>query len=261
MFSGFRQAMTRLHTWLRLVPDHFFHFDLTATPAASAGPGGRPGKTTMNPTLLKVFGSARPALRSIAAMALLACGTAHADYVWLQRDGDRVAAHAGELHQPLAALPALREARSLSPNGKATTLQPQGAAFVLPTSGGDQRFVAMLPAADGVLTYYQARFGRQEIQAFNDLELVPTEPGGSTFRLFFKGQPVAASQVNVETSEGWRRVLTPAKDGSVSFTPSFPGLYVLEVTAKVNGGTAILDGKTYSDVRYTATLSFEVAAR
>jgi hypothetical protein len=87
---------------------------------------------------------------------------------------------------------------------------------------------------------------------------VPTEPNGNRFQLFFKGRPVAASQVNVETSEGWRRVLTPAQDGSVGFTPWMPGLYVLEVTARVNNGSVTLDGKKYEDVRHTATLSFEV---
>jgi len=87
---------------------------------------------------------------------------------------------------------------------------------------------------------------------------VPTEPGGNTFRLMYKGRPVAASQVNVDTSEGWRRVLTPAKDGTVSFTPAFPGLYVLEVTARVDNGSVTLDGQRYTDVRHTATLSFEV---
>jgi hypothetical protein len=44
----------------------------------------------------------------------------------------------------------------------------------------------------------------------------------------------------------------------VGFTPSFPGLYVLEVNAQVNNGNVTLDSKTYKDVRYTATLSFEI---
>jgi hypothetical protein len=109
-----------------------------------------------------------------------------------------------------------------------------------------------------VLTYYQAKFGRSETKAVNDLELVPTEANGNTFQLVFKGRPVVASQINVETSEGWSRVLTPAKDGTASFTPSFPGLYVLKVTARVNNGSITLDGKKYEDVRHTATLGVEV---
>lgn len=191
--------------------------------------------------------------------ALALAWPAQADYVWLQREGAQAAARAGELHKPLASLPALQDARTLAPDGKAASVQPQRDRFDIAKAGeGDLRFTATHAGSNGVLTYYQARFGRTETQAVNELELVPTEPGGNTFRLFFKGRPVAASQVNVATSEGWSRVLRPAADGSVSLRPSFPGLYVLEVSARVDNGTVTLDGKKYDDVRHTATLSFEV---
>ena len=111
--------------------------------------------------------------------------------------------------------------------------------------------------ADGVVT--QPGFTqRNDTKAVNDLELVPTTAGGDTFQLVFKGRKVAASQVNVQTSEGWYRTLTPSQDGTVSFKPYFPGLYVLEVTARVDNGSVTLDGKKYTDVRHTTTLSFEV---
>ena len=197
-----------------------------------------------------------------ATVGLIAASLAHADYLWLQPQGGEVRAYAGELHKPLGKLPALTDARALAPEGKpAPAHEPAPDHFSLAKavgSTGDLRFSATHAGSDGVLTYYQARLGRQETQSVNDLELVPTEPGGNTFRLMFKGRPVAASQVNVDTSEGWSRVLTPAKDGSVSFTPSFPGLYVLEVTARVDNGSVTIDGKKYNDVRHTATLSFEV---
>ncbi len=107
-----------------------------------------------------------------------------------------------------------------------------------------------------------AKAGRLEIKPVNDLELVPTEPNGTTFRLFWKGDPVAATQVNVQTSAGWRRSLSPGADGSVSLTsPEFPKLfpsrYVLEITAKINGKVT-LAGKTYDEVRHTATMTFDV---
>jgi hypothetical protein len=124
---------------------------------------------------------------------------------------------------------------------------------------GDARFTATHPGSDGVLTYYNARFGRGEAKAVNDLELVPTEPGGNRFRLMFKGRPVAVSQV--QTSEGWWRTLRPDADGTVGFEPAFPGLYVLDVSARVNDRSVTFEGKTYNDVRYTATLSFEVPRR
>lgn len=200
------------------------------------------------------------ALLLLWAMALAAPLHAEPDYVWLQRDGAQMTAHAGELDKPLATLPTgLDEARAIGPDGKSKPAQAQGGQYVLPAErNGDTRFAATLPGSDGVLTYYQARFGRAETKAVNDLELVPTEANGSTFRLFFKGRPVPASQVNVSTSEGWSRVLKPAADGSVSFRPSFPGLYVLEISARVNNASATVAGKKYDNVRHTATLSFDV---
>lgn len=195
----------------------------------------------------------------LAAVALTAVGTVRADYVWLQTDGGQLVARVGELRKPLSPLPALQDARSVAADGKATPLQAKGDAWALPAGGGDVRVSAARVGGDGSLAYYQARFGRQDTKAVNDLELVPTEPGGNAYRLVFKGKPVAASQVLVDTSEGWRRTLTPGPDGSVTFVPYFPGLYVLEVSARVNNASVTVDGKNYTDVRYTATLSFEVA--
>lgn len=199
--------------------------------------------------------------RLAPTLALLALAqNAAADYLWLQRDGAQARVFAGELHKPLAQLPALKDAKPVAPRGQAPLVQAAANHFAFtPAESGDLRFTATRAEADGVLTYFQAKAGRAETQAVNDLELVPTEAGGNTFQLMFKGRPVAASQVNVETSEGWRRVLAPAKDGTVGFVPAFPGLYVLEVSARVNNGSVTLDGKKYNDVRHTATLSFEVA--
>jgi len=86
-------------------------------------------------------------------------------------------------------------------DGKALPVQAAINHIVVPQPVSDLRFTAT-GFDDGVLTYYQARYGRQGIQALNDLELVPTYPDGNTFRLMFKGRPVAASQVNVETGGG-----------------------------------------------------------
>lgn len=202
-------------------------------------------------------------LGRITALTLAALAftmPAQADYLWLQREGGQVKVFAGEVRKPQAQLPALVDAKPLLPGGRTLPMDIAADHFSFALAGaGDARFSATRAGSDGVLTYYQARFGRAETEAVNDLELVPTEPDGKTYRLIFKGRPVAASQVNVDTSEGWRRVLTPAKDGTVSFTPSFPGLYVLEVTARVNNGSVTLEGKKYDDVRHTATLSFEVS--
>ena len=190
-----------------------------------------------------------------AALAL----PAHADYVWLERDAAGAAsAYVGELDKGRQPVSGVVAPRAFLADGKDLPLTTEAERFAVPASGSaDLRLVASRVADKNVLNYYQARFGRAETKAINDLELVPTTANGNTFKLVWKGNTVAASQVNVETSEGWRRVLKPAKDGTVTFTPSFPGLYVLEVTAKVNGSVTV-DGKKYDDVRHTATLSFEV---
>ncbi len=196
------------------------------------------------------------------AAALLFCNTAQAQYLWLQRDGAGTQVYAGELHKPLAALPALQNQRAALADGDALPLTAQAnylTVAAVPTPGtGDLRFTAVQPNGS-VLLYHQARFGRTETRARNELELVPTEPNGNTFQLVLRGRQVAASQLRIDTSEGWRRVLASNKDGTFTFQPAFPGLYVLEVTVRVNNsGPVTLDGKTYDDVRYAATLSFEV---
>ncbi|KQO16226.1 hypothetical protein ASF11_08440 [Acidovorax sp. Leaf76] len=204
---------------------------------------------------------ASPSAAAGALLALAACawaGHAHADYVWLQRDGAQARAYAGELPRRSAALPPLQAPRAYLADGKDLPVAPQAGHIDITAPGGDDlRLSTLHVTGHGAVTYYQARNGRTETRAANDLELVPTTPGGNTFKLVWKGQTVAASQVNVDTSAGWRRTLAPAADGTVQLETPFPGLYVLEVSAKVNGSVTV-DGKKYDDVRHTATLSFEV---
>ncbi|THF62609.1 DUF4198 domain-containing protein [Pseudothauera rhizosphaerae] len=195
------------------------------------------------------------------AFALLTaglCSFAQADALWLQKDGERFKVLAGELRSPTA-MPTLRDAQPLLAGGKKAELDSAPDHYVFAAGEGDSRFTALRIGSDGVLTYFQARYGRQETKAVNDLELVPTTSGGNTFQLYFKGRPAAASLVNVETASGWRKALTPAKGGTVTLDTPMPGLYLLEVSARVNNASVTIEGRKYEDVRYTATLSFEVA--
>jgi hypothetical protein len=201
---------------------------------------------------------------SFAAACLAAAGGAQADYLWLSRDGANAGsavARVGELDKTSLPMASVAAPRAFLADGKDLPLASEADRSVIPAAAGiDLRAVASRPGTEGdkaTLTRFQARFGRNETQAVNDLELVPTEPDGNTFKLVWKGNAVPATQVNVDTSEGWRRVLKPAKDGTVSLATPFPGLYVLEVTARVNGAVTV-DGKKYDEVRHTATLSFEV---
>lgn len=194
--------------------------------------------------------------RYLPVFALFLASTAQAEYFWIDADADGKRIQSGELNKPGAALP-VQDARAFSADGKAVALEAADGAYKAAGSSGDLRFTAQRVDDKGLILYH-ARFGRQETRAVSDLELVPTTPGGDTYRLFWKGNAVAAAQVNVSTSEGWSRVLRPAADGSISFIPSFPALYVLEISAKLNGAVTVA-GTKYDDVRHVATLSFRVA--
>ena len=202
-------------------------------------------------------------LTALAVLLAIWCSqVAAAGYVWMERSGDVVQVRQGKLltsaADKAAAPVVLAQPRAVMPDGKTLAVERLGDAFVVrATPGNDLRFTA-IEATQGVLTHYQARFGRAETKAVNDLELVPTEPNGNTYKLMWKGATVAASEVSVEHSEGWRRSLNPARDGTVSFTPWMPGTYVLNVSARVNDSSVMYEGRKYDGVRHTITLSFEV---
>lgn len=206
----------------------------------------------MNTTIVK------SSVQAMVAMCLISSLAAKADYVWLEPGQEGVRAFVG-MHEAniQADVAALNSSRAFVADGKELSLQKEKNHFLLAPAAGDVRFTAQVVSQGEVLNFYQAKLGRSETKAVNDLELVPTEPNGNVFKLVWKGNAVAASQVNVSTSEGWVRSLKPAEDGAVTLKPLFPGLYVLEVTARVNG-SATYQGKKYEDVRHTATLSFEV---
>lgn len=190
-----------------------------------------------------------------ATLALLAASGARADYVWIEPAGAGVRILAGEIGAPRPL--SLYGAKILAASGKPVDAPAQGVRWDLPVvPPGDLRFSARAETSAGTLEFLHARSGRLETRAGSDLELVPTQSGGSTFRLFWKGEAVSASQVRVSTATGWHKTLRPAGDGSVTLDTPIPGLYVLVVSARMDGGAAVVDGKRYNEVRHTATLSF-----
>ena len=194
--------------------------------------------------------------RLLACALVMFAAQAQAAYVWLDKEAGTAKAYLGELHAKKESPAGLTAARAYQPGGRelGLTTDASGISISTPVSG-DIRFTARAVNDKDGLQFYHARFGRNETASGNDLELVPTTANGNVFKLFWKGGPVAASQVNVSTAEGWSRVLKAESDGTVKLPVSFPGLYVLEISVKVNGAVTV-DGKKYDDVRHTATLSF-----
>lgn len=193
---------------------------------------------------------------AVLALAMLAAASARADYAWIEAEGPTARVQVGELGAPRETR--LVEARAVAASGAKLALPAEGTRWEIPAApAGDLRFSARTVDGAGTLEYLHARGGRHDTRAVNDLELAPTRPGGSTFRLYWKGEPVRASLVRVSTLAGWHKTLRPAEDGSVSLDTPFPGLYVLVVSARMDGGAEV-DGKRYAEVRHTASLSFKV---
>lgn len=205
------------------------------------------------------FSLRRPLLLGTCVIALgVSAPAALADYLWLESaSGQPAKAYLSEF-QPgeHLSLAKLVEPQWVGADGKKQALSANGDAYTVPAAAGDLRVSAKLPEG-GKLTIYEAKAGRTETKAGNDLELVPISPNGNTFKLHWKGSVVSASQVNVHTSQEWNRTIKPAADGSVTLDTPFAGRYVLEVAAQVNGAVKV-DGKQYDSVVHVATLSFTV---
>lgn len=201
---------------------------------------------------------------ALAPLALLmTVSAAQAQYLWVEPSGAQSAkVQAGELHKPMAKLPALLEPKAVDKQKRELTVTPATGSLSIAAAPAeaDVRFSAIEPLDDGVVYYHHSKWGRSETEAVNDLELVPTEPNGNTFKLMWKGRPTAASLVNVDTSAGWRRQITANEDGSITLPTPFPAVYVLEITVRIDDASATIAGKKYTDVRHNATLAFEVPA-
>lgn len=199
---------------------------------------------------------------ALVSLTLLLCASAaQGQYLWIEPSGAQSAkVQAGELHKPMANLPGLLEANAVDNQQRALTVTPASGSLNIAAApaAADVRFRAIEPQDNGAVYFHHSKWGRSETKAVNDLELVPTEPNGNSFVLMWKGRPTAASLVNVDTSAGWRRQLTANQDGSITLPTPFPGMYLLEITVRLDDGSATIDGRKYNDVRHNATLAFEV---
>ncbi|RZK88275.1 MAG: hypothetical protein EOO98_12620 [Pedobacter sp.] len=70
-------------------------------------------------------------------------------------------------------------------------------------------------------------------------------------------KPLANKHVSVFSPEGWTKEFTTDENGAISFSPAWPGRYVLEVSTheKVKGEH---NGKSYTAAWQGSTSSFEV---
>ncbi|MBX3235567.1 MAG: DUF4198 domain-containing protein [Nitrospiraceae bacterium] len=119
----------------------------------------------------------------------------------------------------------------------------------------------------------EGRVSEQERQAPVplDLDIIPLSrgvnlatgqvahaPGGEiVVRAMFKGQALPSVQVIVHAPIGWDKELHTGSDGVTTFTPMWPGRYVLELLhVEKSGGE--FQGKPYEVVRHRSTLAVQV---
>lgn len=200
---------------------------------------------------------------AISLGLMLGSLSASAEYLWMESEASGgIRIKYGTLDGkplPIAGISGVQASQGTQKN---LPLQAEGEGLKLVSSRtGDLRVLGHRVTPEGTLVLFQAKEGRSETKAVNDLELVPLTTNGNTFQLIWKGQKVAIPQVKVTTSEpGWNRVLLPDANGNVTLTTPFPATYVLELSAKLNGSTTLGD-KTYQDVRHVVSLSFKAGPK
>ncbi|MBE9600191.1 DUF4198 domain-containing protein [Pedobacter sp. MC2016-24] len=79
------------------------------------------------------------------------------------------------------------------------------------------------------------------------------------FKAVQNGKPLANKTVSVFSPEGWGKEITTDENGMVTFSPIWPGRYVLEVSAMDKTAKGTHHGKDYAAAWQGATSSFEVA--
>ena len=211
----------------------------------------------------------------LAATLLVASawtGAAQAHQIWLERDGAAVRAYFGEPVENLRERSGALLDRITGPRiftdepSRALPIQRQADHLqaTVPTGQGDVRLVE-----DSLSPYGRApdqrtkpvmlaREGRSETRSLLELELVPTVPGGNTFTLLLRGQPLPRAEVTVVAPPRWERRLHTDAEGKVTLTTPWAGRYVMEaVHAEDRAGGS--GEEAYAKRRLVSTLSFVAA--
>jgi hypothetical protein len=207
----------------------------------------------------------------VAALLLLALSeTAHAHFLWLERDGEGpVRAYFGEwiddirektgglldrFKAPKVFLGASTEPLPVKRNENNLEFHAKGR--------GDVRFVdSSVPAREdkekggATKTIYYAKAGRAETAAKLDLELVPTMANGNTFVLIFSGAPLPKAELTIIGPSKWEKPLVTDEQGRVTLPTPWAGRYVLELTHfdEKTGGSG---EEKFNRTRHIASLSF-----
>jgi hypothetical protein len=207
----------------------------------------------------------------LGALLFLALSeTAHAHFLWLERDGDGPArAYFGEWIDDIR-----EKTGGLLDRFKAPRVFLGASNDPLPikrnennlefnvTGRGDVRFIdsSVPPREDkekggATKTIYYAKAGRTETAVKLDLELAPTTPNGNTLILIYRGAPLPKAEVTLIGPPKWQKPLVTDDNGQITLPTPWAGRYVLEVTHFDDkpGGS---ENEKFNRTRHISSLSF-----
>jgi hypothetical protein len=207
----------------------------------------------------------------LGAIVFLALSeTAHAHFLWLERDGDGPArAYFGEWIDDIR-----EKTGGLLDRFKAPRVFLGASNDPLPikrnennlefnvTGRGDVRFIdsSVPPREDkekggATKTIYYAKAGRTETAVKLDLELAPTTPNGNTLILIYRGAPLPKAEVTLIGPPKWQKPLVTDDNGQITLPTPWAGRYVLEVTHFDDkpGGS---ENEKFNRTRHISSLSF-----
>jgi hypothetical protein len=207
----------------------------------------------------------------VGAILFLALGeTAHAHFLWLERDGDGPArAYFGEWIDDIrektgGLLDRFKAPRAfLGAGNDVLPIKRKENNLEISAKGrGDVRFVdsSVPPREDkekggATKTIYYAKAGRAETAAKLDLELVPTTANGNIFVLVFFGAPLPKAELTIIGPPKWEKPLVTDEQGSVTLPTPWAGRYVLEVT-HFDEKSGDSSGEKFNRTRHISSLSF-----
>ncbi|MDR0441018.1 MAG: DUF4198 domain-containing protein [Candidatus Accumulibacter sp.] len=210
----------------------------------------------------------------IAAFAL--CSAAQAHQIWLEQpEGENAVIRFGEFGENLReASPGLLDnfgspAATLFTKGEAKALAPvktaTGFALSVRAKAGES-----LTAEDAAFPIRAFQRDGQEIRSWYwpaarlitdgaaqeprlTFDITPTGKAGE-FRLTFKGQPLARTEVNIVVQSGWSKSARSDKEGRVKFDLPWQGQYVVEAS-HVDRAPGERRGEKYNGINYVTTLT------
>ena len=181
-------------------------------------------------------------LSFITVLAILSqINSAHAHYVWLERDGDGPAhAYFGEWIDDIreksgGLLDRIKTPRVfLGASTEPLPVKRNANNFEIAVKGrGDLRLVDNSMAAredkdkgGTTKTIYYARAGRTEAAGKLDLEIVPVKPNDNMFIVLFAGSPLPKAEVTVAGPPKWEKRLVADDQGRIVVPTPWAGHYV-----------------------------------